>query len=109
VRLTTTRGDTDRGALYLLQLNHDGSAARYDKIASGTPGAPELSDDQRFGVAAASPGDIDGDGIHDLVVGSTCEGQPRRLRFQPRLLPPVITSPAAVTFSQRPLIARGRR
>lgn len=63
-------GDLDQGALWLLELNTDGTVASEDKV-SDMPGAfsEELSTDSGFGFSAVAVGDLDGDGIVDLAVG----------------------------------------
>ena len=40
------------------------------KIASDTNGGPTLADSDMFGIATASIGDLDGDGVTDLAVGA---------------------------------------
>ena len=63
-------GGLDRGAVYVLFMNSDGTAKSSQKIASGTGGGPTLGNSDRFGISMASIGDLDGDGITDLAVGA---------------------------------------
>jgi hypothetical protein len=62
---------SERGAVWVLFLDTDGTVAVYQKI-SDTEGnfAGTLEDNDSFGASIASPGDIDGDDIPDLVVGA---------------------------------------
>lgn len=63
---------TDRGALWVLFLNRDGSVRTQQKISDVSGGlVASLNDNDQFGSAVASIGDLNGDGIPDLVVGST--------------------------------------
>ena len=61
-------GDSDQGAVWLLFLNPDGTVDGQQKISATSGGIPLLADDH-FGACVASPGDLDGDGEPDLVVG----------------------------------------
>jgi hypothetical protein len=64
-------GGTDRGAVWILFLNADGTVKSHQKIsdtAGGFTGA--LDDGDRFGVSLASLGDHDGDGVTDLAVAA---------------------------------------
>ncbi|MDW3179674.1 MAG: right-handed parallel beta-helix repeat-containing protein [Acidimicrobiia bacterium] len=70
-----TNGDDDgganHGAVWVLFLNADGTVRAEQKIsdtAGGFTGTLESGD--QFGSALTGPGDIDGDGIPDLVVGA---------------------------------------
>ncbi|RKY21443.1 MAG: hypothetical protein DRQ55_04260 [Planctomycetota bacterium] len=64
-------GGTDRGALWLLFMASDGTVASQSLVGSDAGGfGGALADHSRFGQALASPGDIDGDGVVDLVVGA---------------------------------------
>ncbi|MCO6043652.1 cadherin domain-containing protein [Aeoliella sp. ICT_H6.2] len=63
-------GGSDRGAVHILFMNSDGTAKSTQKIASGTAGGPTLTDGDQFGRSVASLGDLDGDGVTDLAVGS---------------------------------------
>ena len=68
-------GGSDRGALYVLFLNPDGTLRTFDKISSadGTfSGA--LSDGDAFGAAVANLGDINNDGVIDLAIGAPGDG-----------------------------------
>ena len=50
--------------------NGQADPARNKKIASGTNGGPSLANGDMFGSSVASIGDLDGDGVADLVVGA---------------------------------------
>ena len=67
-------GGENRGAVWVLFLNTDGTVRSHQKI-SDTEGGFDgiLDDDDRFGISAASLGDLDGDGVGDLVVGAWCD------------------------------------
>ncbi len=69
-------GGTNRGTVHILRLSaslgvKDGGAS---KIVSGVSGMPDGS---RFGTSTVSLGDIDGDGVEDLAVGSQEENSGR--------------------------------
>jgi len=62
---------TDRGALWVLFLNSDGSVNHQQKIAELTGGFnTTLTDNDQFGAAVANIGDLNGDGITDIAVGA---------------------------------------
>ncbi len=64
-------GGLRRGAFFLLLLNADGTVKSHQKI-SDTQGnfTGVLDDDDHFGRAVDAIGDLDGDGVTDLVVGA---------------------------------------
>lgn len=65
---------TDRGAVYVLTLHPDGSVKSSLKLASGMQGVPTLANGDFFGRSLTSIGDLDGDGLRDLVVGASGTG-----------------------------------
>ena len=64
-------GGTDRGAVYVLLMNTNGTVKSNQKIADNTGGFNvTLTDGDRFGASAEGMGDLDGDGVEDLAVGA---------------------------------------
>ena len=61
---------TNTGAVYVLFMNPDGTAKSYSPIKNSTANGPVLSDDDNFGYSVAGIGDLDGDGIPDIVAGA---------------------------------------
>jgi FG-GAP repeat len=64
----------NRGAVYVLLMNPDGTAKSVEKIADQTGNGPLLNREAYFGGSVASLGDLDGDGITDIAVGATYDG-----------------------------------
>ncbi|OVE82738.1 hypothetical protein BVY03_00215, partial [bacterium K02(2017)] len=67
-------GGSNRGAVYVLFMNTTGTVSYHQKI-SDTEGSftAVLENLDAFGEALANVGDIDGDGISELVVGATSD------------------------------------
>jgi ELWxxDGT repeat protein len=63
-------GGSNRGAVHVLIMNCFGTAKSSTKIGSGIGGGPVLANENYFGASLASLGDLDGDGVFDLVVGA---------------------------------------
>ena len=63
-------GSTDRGAVWLLFLNTDGTVKAHEKISNTTIGFTGALDDNDFAVGGEgleAIGDLDGDGVTDLA------------------------------------------
>jgi hypothetical protein len=74
-------GGRDRGAVYILFMNADGSVRSQQKISSTEGGfAGPLRDGDRFGTSVASLGDLDGDGVIDLLVGAVFDNDGGKAR-----------------------------
>ncbi len=66
-------GGTDRGAVWVLFMNDDGTVDIEQKISETEGGLAlfdVLDDDDQFGSAVAELGDLNGDGILDIAVGA---------------------------------------
>jgi len=64
-------GGPDRGAVWILFLNRDGTVRDERKVSALEGGfTGELDDGDRFGNSVAALGDVDGDGVTDLAVGA---------------------------------------
>lgn len=58
------------GAVHVLMLNANGTVKSSTEISSRRNGGPPLAFLDSFGAAVASLGDLDGDGVTDLAVGT---------------------------------------
>ncbi|HEX6882777.1 MAG TPA: PKD domain-containing protein [Planctomycetota bacterium] len=64
-------GGTNKGAVYILFLNTDGTVKAFQKISSTQGGLPApLSIHDEFGRSITALGDMDGDGLTELLVGT---------------------------------------
>jgi len=68
-------GGVNRGAVYVLFLNADGTVRAHQKISAREGGLGDrLSNESSFGWAVEGIGDFDGDGVPDLAVGQNRDG-----------------------------------
>ena len=64
-------GGTDRGAVWILFMDTDGTVNSKQKISDTAGGFTDVLDDNdQFGSALAGIGDINNDGINDIAVGA---------------------------------------
>ncbi len=64
-------GGSSAGTVHIITLNSDGTPKKTVEINSITANGPVLSSGDEFGTSVANIGDINGDGIEDIVVGAT--------------------------------------
>lgn len=67
---TNTQTIRDTGAVFILSLNNDGTVFKTVRITEGFNGfSLSLDGDEGFGTGVTGMGDMDGDGVPDMVVG----------------------------------------
>ena len=63
-------GQTNRGAVHIMFMNTNGSVDSTVEINDNTSNGPNLKKNDNFGQSAANIGDLNDDGVDDLVVGA---------------------------------------
>jgi len=66
----TDGSGTDRGAVYISFMYRNGSIKSTIEINETTSNGPVLANDDRYGRSITNIGDLDGDGIQDIIVGA---------------------------------------
>lgn len=69
------------GAVYLHYLNADGSIAATAKLDASTPNGAALAKNDHYGSSIAGLGDVDFDGVPDIIVGSTLGDHGRGISY----------------------------
>ena len=67
-------GGTNRGAVHIFYMNTDGSVDSTVEINDSTANGPTLANGDFFGESVANIGDLNSDGVNDLVVGAYKDG-----------------------------------
>jgi len=67
---STVERQVRTGAIYILFMNGGGTCASSTRISGLTNGGPKLYKDEEFGYSVSRVGDLDGDGVSDIVVGA---------------------------------------
>ena len=62
---------TNRGAVHIMFMNTDGSVDSTVEINDSTENGPDLNSNDAFGESVENLGDLDGDGVNDLIVGAS--------------------------------------
>jgi hypothetical protein len=70
---TDDAGGTDRGAVHISFLNSNGSVKSTVEINDNTTNGPVLSDNSYYGVGVTGIGDLNNDGVEDIIV-TACGG-----------------------------------
>ncbi|MGJ8725360.1 MAG: LamG-like jellyroll fold domain-containing protein [Roseibacillus sp.] len=91
IAVSAFQSDGGRGSIWVLRLNADFTVKARQKIGEGVGGLmATLNEDGNFGHAAVGPGDLDGDGVPDLItsanksaVGGTNTGEVYYLFLNP--------------------------
>ena len=63
-------GGSNRGAVHIMYMNTDGSVDSTVEINDSTTNGPDLANNDQFGFGITNIGDLNGDGVNDLIVGA---------------------------------------
>ena len=66
-------GGNNKGAIHIMFMNTDGGVKSTVVINDDTTNDPSLNNGDSFGISVAPIGDLDGDGVNDIIVGADAD------------------------------------
>ena len=70
IAVGATTANNNRGSIYIMFMNHNGTVSRTIEINDSTANGPTLNINDGFGSSVANIGDLNNDGTSDIAVGA---------------------------------------